>query len=257
MRTKIFTFIDSLIVPSLFVAVGLFAWHAAVTWFGVPAFVLPSLRDILIELGAHPLLYAENARVTLTTALMGYIVAIAVGVGLAGAFVWSRTLERGLYPYVLTIKITPTIAFAPLLVLWLGIGMASKIVTVVLICFFPIFIGALKGLKSADTDAVNLFRSLGATKWQTLRYLRLPSALPYLFPALKVSVLLALTGALVGEFVASNKGIGYMALYGLKTYESTVTFASVLTLILCGYVLFWLMSSAERRFVFWHRQNDL
>jgi NitT/TauT family transport system permease protein len=246
-----------LIVPIMCLVAGFVLWHLAAAYSGIPQFLLPAPHTVLLELWGRPLVYLEHLFVTLATTILGYVVAIALSFALVAIFTWSKILERVLYPYLLTIKITPTIALSPLLILWLGVGMVSKLIIVVLICFFPIFVGTLKGFRSADPEAVDLFRSLSANVWQTMRYLRLPSAMPYVFPALKVSVLLALTGALLGEFIASTKGLGYMAMFALRTYDSTVLFASILVLVACGFVLFGLVSLVEKRVVFWQRSSDL
>lgn len=243
------------ILPILSLITGLTAWHISVLWLGVPEFLLPLPRDVVFELLSRPEHYFSHTITTLYIAMTGLFIAICLGVGLAVLFVLSPTFERSFYPYILTIKITPTIALSPLLVLWLGIGSTAKIVIVVLICFFPIFVGCLKGFKSLDSGLVDLFRSLKATPTQTMLYLRLPSALPYLFPALRVVVLLSLTGALIGEFIASNRGIGYLILYSLRTYDSTGMFAGIVSVALVGFVLFWLVSFLERRVVFWQKHE--
>lgn len=245
------------ILPILFITFGLFLWHLMVTWLQVPEFLLPTPRGVLVEMLSRPEYYWTQAYHTTFVASIGYGLAILVGIGLAALFSWSQTIERGLYPYVLLIKIIPTVAIAPLLILWLGIGTASKLTTVILICFFPIFVAALKGFKSVDDGLLDLFRTYHASRLQKLLHLSLPSSLPYLFPALKISLLLSFTGALIGEFVSSNKGLGYVILYGLRVYDSQVMFAAIMTLAVFGLLAYGLLGLLERKVVFWQRHEGL
>lgn len=245
------------ILPISFITFGLFAWHAAVVWFNVPDFLLPTPRGVVLELFSRPTYYLFHAYHTFSVAILGYAIAIIIGIGLAAIFTSSRTIERSFYPYVLTLKITPTVAIAPLLILWFGIGSVSKLIIVILICFFPIFVAALKGFKSVDEGLLDLFRSYGASRLRTLLNLNLPSSLPYIFPALKIAILLSFTGAIVGEFISSNKGLGYVILYGLRVYDSHIMFAAITTLVFFGFVAYGLISLLERRVVFWQRHEGL
>lgn len=140
---------------------------------------------------------------------------------------------------------------APLLVLWFGTGLFSKIVAAALVCFFPILVNTVKGLGSVNNDALDLFKSYSATKWQIFTKLRLPNSLPYIFSALKISTGLAVVGAVVGEFVGASKGIGYVILVSSYHLETTTMFAAIIMSALAGVLFFWLISVLEKKFIFW------
>jgi len=198
----------ALITPLLFGRAALALWQAVVVPWAVPEYLLPSPaaimasvdRSLLVQLG-----------VTFMEALSGFALASLLAFAIALLFARFPTLECGLFPIAIAIKTTPIIAITPLLVLWQGTGWWSKITAASLICFFPVLVNVVKGLKSVELDFHDLFRSLGATSGQEFSKLRLPFALPYLFSALKISSSLAVVGAIVGEFVAATQGLGYLA----------------------------------------------
>ena len=257
MRQKTLKKLTGLYIPTISILLGILSWQAAVQAEIVPAFMLPAPFSIFSELIANPGLYGHHLLVTAKNAMSGYLIAVMLSLGLASLFTASSNFEKALYPYILTLKITPTIALTPLIILWLGIGDASKITIVVLICFFPIFLGALKGLKSIEPEVLDLFTSLGAKRWQSLWHLRLPSSLPYIFPGLKVALLLSLTGAIIGEYIASQAGIGYLSLYALRTYDTVTMFTAIACLVIYGFLLFGLLSYLERKIVFWRKDSSL
>jgi NitT/TauT family transport system permease protein len=170
-------------------------------------------------------------------------------------FVRFRTLEQGLFPIAIAVKTTPIVAVAPLLVIWLGTGWWSKIVAVILICFFPVLVNAVKGLKAADAEYRELFQTLGATRSQEFRKLRIPYCLPYLFSALKISSSLAIVGAIVGEFVGATQGLGYLIMVSSAHLETATLFAAIAAAALAGIILFYVIGWAEERIIFWHSGN--
>jgi NitT/TauT family transport system permease protein len=162
-----------------------------------------------------------------------------------------HTLEEGLFPIAIAVKTTPIVAIAPLLVIWLGTGWWSKIVAAILICFFPVLVNTVKGLKAADLEYRELFETMGASSSQEFRKLRVPYCLPYLFSALKISSSLAVVGAIVGEFVGAKAGLGYLLLQKNFNFDMAGTFAVLVVLSLIGVVLHSLIRLAQRRVIFW------
>lgn len=229
----------------VFVAI-LFLWETAVLVFKIPSYFLPKPSEIIIEIISNFQTLLENLGITMLEVISGFIIANILGFVTAVVFVHSKTIERSLYPYVLSVKMTPIIAIAPFLVVWFGVGILSKIATVVVICFFPILVNTIKGLKLVDNEALDLFDSLSANKWQIFLKLRLPNSFPYIFQALKMAAPLAIVGALVGEFVGGNKGIGYIILTYTTLFETTKAFSAIIVIIIVGILFFGLISLIEK-----------
>ena len=189
---------------------GLVLWEVLVKAFDVQEWLLPPVSQILTELFADPVLFLENAWVTLREILVGFIVSTTFGFVMATGMFWSRLLERSVYPFLIASQTIPVFTLAPLLIIWTGTGMTPKVVIVVLFTFFPITIGLMTGLRSVDSDMVAMFRTLGASKWQMFTKLHLPSALPYLFAGLKVAAVVAVIGAVIGEWIGASSGLGWL-----------------------------------------------
>jgi len=240
----------ALITPLLFGAAALALWQAVVVLWAVPEYLLPSPAAILASVDQSLLV---QFGVTFMEALSGFAFASLLAFAIALLFVRFPTLERGLFPIAIAIKTTPIIAIAPLLVLWQGTGWWSKITAASLICFFPVLVNVVKGLKSVELDFHDLFRSLGATSAQEFGKLRLPFALPYLFSALKISSSLAVVGAIVGEFVGATQGLGYLIMISSAHLETATLFSAVFASAFAGIALFYAIGLVERRVVFWHR----
>jgi len=187
--------------------------------------------------------------------LIGYIIANILGFITAVIFAHSKTAEKGLYPYAIALKTTPLIAIAPLLILWFGSGIASKSAASALICFFPILVNTVKGLKTLDDEVLDLFRSFSASQWQIFIKLRLPNSLPYIFSALKISTGLSIIGAVVGEFVGANKGIGFVILTSSYYFETAKMFAAVTMAALAGLLFFYVVSFIEEKVIFWQKDS--
>lgn len=235
--------------PLAFGFLALAAWQAVVMVTRVPEYLLPSPtavlatvdRTLMIQLG-----------ITFIEALSGFLIASVLAFVLAILFVRFRTLEDGIFPIAIAVKTTPIVAIAPLLVIWLGTGWRSKIAAAVLICFFPVLVNAVKGLKAADAEYRELFRTLGANRAQEFRKLRIPYCLPYLFSALKISSSLAVVGAIVGEFVGATQGLGYLIIVSSAHLETATLFSAILAAALAGIAMFYAIGWTERQIVFWH-----
>jgi NitT/TauT family transport system permease protein len=160
-----------------------------------------------------------------------------------------------LFPIAIALKTTPIVAVAPLLVIWLGTGWTSKIAAAVLISFFPVLVNAAKGLKAADAEYRELFQTMGSSRAQEFRKLRLPYCLPYLFSALKISSSLAVVGAIVGEFVGATQGLGYLIIVSSSHLETPTVFAAIVAAAAAGITMFYLIGWIERSVVFWNSDS--
>ena len=238
-------------IPILFFVGILLVWEVLVLLFSIPEYLLPKPTSIISEIITNFGSLLSHTGITMFEAIIGYLIANLIGFSVAVIFAHSKTIEKGIYPYAIALKTTPIIAMAPLLVLWFGTGLFSKIVAAALVCFFPILINTVKGLGSVNNDALDLFKSYSATKWQIFTKLRLPNSLPYIFSALKISTGLAVVGAVVGEFVGASKGIGYVILVSSYHLETTTMFAAIIMSALAGVLFFWLISVLEKKFIFW------
>src|SRR6202030_2274827 len=238
--------------PVIFGLLGLAAWQAIVMVADIPEYLLPAPSAIFANVDRT---LAVQLAVTFIEALIGFLIAGVLAFGCAIMFVRFNTLEEGLFPIAIAIKTTPIVAVAPLLVIWLGTGWWSKIVAVILICFFPVLVNAVKGLKAADAEYRELFQTLGATRLQEFRKLRIPYCLPYLFSALKISSSLAIVGAIVGEFVGATQGLGYLIMVSSAHLETATLFAAIAAAALAGIAMFYVIGWTEERVIFWHSGN--
>jgi NitT/TauT family transport system permease protein len=243
---------SSILAPLIFGLLVLAAWQAIVMIAEIPEYLLPAPSTILASIDRT---LAVHLGVTFVEALAGFLIASLLAFGCAILFVRFATLEEGLFPIAIAIKTTPIVAVAPLLVIWLGTGWWSKIVAVILICFFPVLVNAVKGLKAADAEYRELFQTLGATRAQEFRKLRIPYCLPYLFSALKISSSLAIVGAIVGEFVGATQGLGYLIMISSAHLETATLFAAIAAAALAGIIMFYVIGWTEQRLLFWHSGN--
>ena len=239
------------LAPIGFFALIIAVWEFLVRVFSVPQYLLPAPSAIAADFASNINSLLFHAGVTLWEAFLGFLLANALGILVAIAFAHSKTLEKGLYPFAIALKTTPIVAMAPLLILWFGNGIASKVAAAALIAFFPAIVNTTRGLKSVDNEALDLFKSLSASKWQIFSKLRFPTALPYIFSALKISTSLAVVGAIVGEFVGANKGIGFVILVSSYHLEIVEMFSAVIAAALTGIIFFLVISFIEKRVVFW------
>jgi NitT/TauT family transport system permease protein len=207
---------------------------------------------VFAELGAAPGWYLGHAWYTLIVTLGGFALAVLVGVLLAVLIVESRLLEKSIYALIIGMNSVPKVAVAPLFVIWLGTDAEPKIAIAFLIAVFAIVIDAVLGLKSVPPDILDLARSLRGGRLATLWRIRFPCALPSLFAGMKVAVGLALVGAIVGEFVSSQRGLGYVILSAQGMFDTARVFAAILVLAAMGVALFWLIALLERFAIPWH-----
>lgn len=240
-------------VQIMLVFVGFFAaWQLGVMLFRPPEYILPAPDAILQELASAPLWYLGHAMHTVGATLLGFAMAMVLGILAAVGIVYSRFLESTLYTLLVALNSVPKIALAPLFIIWFGTGLSSKVAISFLIAIFAIVVDTVLGLRSVDPDALDLFRAMRSSPLQTLMWLRAPNALPYLFAGTKVAVSLALVGAIAGEFVASQAGLGYVILAAQGAFQTTRVFAAIVLLGILGTLLFYCVECIERLVIPWH-----
>lgn len=245
------------VLPALFLLTLVGLWQLAASTgllaelFGLEDFLVPSPAEIAEALWENRSLLAENAWVTLREILLGFGCALFAGIALAVAMHLSGFVLRSTYPLVIASQTIPIVAIAPILVIWFGFGIVPKILVVALVCFFPITVATLNGLSSVDAEATKMMRTLDASGWQIFRRLSVPTALPYLFTGIKISIVFAPIGALFGEWVGASSGLGHQILQDNAQLQAARLFAAVAILSVIGLTLFGLAALAERRVVTW------
>jgi NitT/TauT family transport system permease protein len=227
-------------------------WAAAVEVFEIPDYLLPAPQDVVRRMVRDWQVLARNAAYTLQSVLIGFSAGALVGVPLAFAVVLSRSVERVTMPLLVMSQTIPKVAIAPILVVWLGFGILPKIAIVFLISFFPIVVSTVVGLKNVEADMIDLVRSMGANTLKIMLRVRGPSALPQMFAGFKIAICLAVVGAIVGEFVGSDRGLGYLLLTSTGTLDGTLVWSALFILIAIGMILFAIVSKLERLTIPWH-----
>src|SRR5713101_7290499 len=243
---------SNLLAPTLATIAVLAAWAAIVRLFEIPDYLLPAPQDVAARIVKEwPVLWKHGAY-TLLSVLAGFAAGVVIGVPLAFGIVLSRSMERIAMPFLVMSQTIPKVAIAPILVVWLGFGILPKIAIVFLISFFPIVVSTVVGLKSVETDMIDLVRSMGARTAKIMLRVRAPSALPQMFAGFKIAVCLAVVGAIVGEFVGSDRGLGYLLLTSTGTLDGPLVWSALLVLIAMGVTLFAIVSKLERLAIPWH-----
>jgi NitT/TauT family transport system permease protein len=240
------------VLPLLAFAVFLLLWEWAVVAFRVRPFILPRPSQVAVALVAEAGQLIPAAVVTAEEIVLGFLLAVAIAVPLAVVLASSQWVERTLFPLVVSAQLIPKVALAPLLTVWLGLGMATKLTVAFLLSFFPILIDTMIGLKSVETGKILLARSMGAAAHDMFFKIRLPSALPNLFGGMKVASTLAVVGAIVGEFIGANAGLGNVLLIANSNYDTVMVFAGITYLTAVGMILFAVLDILERWAIPWH-----
>jgi NitT/TauT family transport system permease protein len=240
-------------VGALLVFAALFLlWEFAVHLFGIKEYLLPPPSKVWTEFLKRYAIVMPSAWVTLQEIVAGYLLAIVVSIPLALAVAYSRFMEQAVYPVIVFLQIIPKIAIAPLFIIWFGFGFTPKLLLVFLLSFFPIVVSSLAGFKSADRDVMDFARTTGASSWRLFFKIRLPQALPQIFTGLKVGAALAATAAVVAEFVASDKGLGYLLLQYNGNIDTPMVFATIVLLSLLGLAVYYVVEIIERLAIPWH-----
>jgi len=246
---------ERVLPPLIFALVILAIWQAYVVFGGIKESTLPRPTDVFTALWDNRTLLIDNAWVTIKEILLGFAVAIVLGVGLATLIRSSRTAERAIYPWLVVSQMVPVPAIAPILIIWTGFDMRPKVIVIALVSFFPIAVNTIDGLRAADPELLNLLKTLKANTWQRFRKAQLPAALPFLFSGLKVAAAFSVIGAVFAEWVGASEGLGYLILVLNNQTATTEMFAVIITLSLIGIGLFLLVSLVERLLLPWYYES--
>jgi putative hydroxymethylpyrimidine transport system permease protein len=237
--------------PALLILAGLGLWELIVHLVHIPAYLLPAPSQIAADLAADWPVLGPALLVTLQEVLLGFAIAVVAGVGLAVLLHLSPVVRRAVYPLLIGSQTVPIIVLAPILVIMLGYGIAPKLVIVALICFFPIVVNGIDGLKSVDPELIRMMRTLDASRWAVLRRVEFPAALPTIFSGLRIAATFAAIGAVFGEWSGSSQGLGYVMLAATPNLLTARIFAAIVLLTAVALTLFGVVSLLERIFVPW------
>lgn len=238
--------------PTAAIVLVLTAWHVGVVAFDVPKYLIPAPLAVAERLWQDRSFMLWHSGVTLLTTIGGFLLSVAVGVPLGMLLVWSRVLERAIMPLLVVSQSFPKVAVAPLIVIWFGLGSLPKILIAFSVAFFPIVIATIAGMKSVDTDLRDLARSMQASALNTFLKIRLPFALPQIFSGIKVAVAFSTVGAVVGEWVGADAGLGYLLLWSNANLDTPLLFAVLVCLMLIGLVLYYAVEFLEAWALPWH-----
>lgn len=227
-------------------------WEYAVWLFGVKEYLLPPPSKVWSEFLRRWDIVLQGALVTTQEIIGGYLIAVVVSVPMALLVARSRFVEESVYPVVVFLQIIPKIAIAPLFIIWLGFGIVPKLLIVFLLCFFPIVVASVAGFKSVDPEIRDFARTTGASGWTMFMKIQLPQALPDIFTGLKVGAALSATAAVVAEFVAADRGLGYLLLQYNGNFETPMVFAIIIVLSLIGLAVYYVVELLERLVIPWH-----
>lgn len=254
MRNRILDIVCPLITFVVIIAL----WQLYLYFFKIPDYILPSPAAVA---RAFVRAYGEgfiwpHIAFTLRSVIGGYVLGCLAGILLGVLFSESRMFERFLYPYVVLLQSMPKVALAPLITVWFGFGIESKIVMVALICFFPVFVNTLAGIAQSDPEMVDVFRTFSASRAHIFFNVKLPAAAGSIFAGLQIAVVLGLIGAVVAEFVSSRKGLGTMIQSAAQELNTGLMLTGVFTLALLGLAGNLLIRALKKRVVFWESRND-
>lgn len=229
------------------VVVFLGIWEAVTRVFKVPAYILPSPREVMAKVLGSSGLLGTHAVTSMIEILLGFIAAGLGGFLVGVMIVYSKRLEQAVEPFLVVSQVVPKVALAPLFIIWFGHGIEPKVIIAATIAFFPVLVNTVLGLKSVDREILEMMDSIAATKRQIFWRVRLPNSLPYVLPSLKVAALLSVVGAMVGEFVGADKGLGYLMIVGDVNLDTPLLFASLAMVTLIGLALYSAIGLVEVR----------
>jgi NitT/TauT family transport system permease protein len=252
--------------PLIALTFAIIAWETVCRLFNIPIYLLPAPSAVadtlwkLLSAGFVPPTYVGapaqgilyDAYVTLSEALVGMAIGTTVGLLFAVLMTHSRFAEQALYPIIISIRSTPTIAIAPVFIIWFGFTIMPKAIVAALATFYPVLVNCITGMRAVDPTALEFFQSVHASRWEIFLRLRLPNTLPYFFTAMRLNVSLSLIGAIVGELVGARDGVGHMMTAAAVTLRTTEVFSGVIVLTVIGLVLTELVTFVQSRVLYWH-----
>ncbi len=221
-------------------------WHGVVVGFDLPSYIIATPVATLLSLADPDYPWIHNIMITAAEIFGGYLLGVVVGVGMALMFSWFRTLNTIFMPLVVSLNMIPKVALGPIMIVWFSYGVLPNILIAFSICFLPVLLTTARGLQEVDPDLVDLVRTLKASRWQIFTKIQLPGALPYIFSGMKVAVVLAVAGAVVGELIQSEEGLGYLIMQVQVTLDTAAMFMAVLLITLVGVALYALVLGLER-----------
>jgi NitT/TauT family transport system permease protein len=239
--------------------VGIGVWQLAITIFNVPNYLVPTpahVWDALSE-GMQSGVLVHHTAVTAREIVVGYAAGSLVGIVLGFLIAQYQMAERMIYPYVIALNAVPKVAIAPLLVVWFGVGLTSKVIIAATVSFFPLLVNVIVGLRSTDSDQLRLMRSLTASGWQTFYMVKIRNALPMVFAGLEVAIVLSVVGVIVGEFVAAQEGLGYYISEMNALVNTPGMFAALLILSIMGFVMSQIVKLIAHKVVFWKQMDNI
>jgi len=238
-------------------AIILLVWHYYVVLFNVPVVVLPTPMQVLQAMMQESKALAEEAWITALECIYGFALAMAIGIPIAVTMTYSRIANQMFYPLLVASQSIPKVAIAPILLVWFGTGIKSKLAMAFVIAFFPVVVDTATGLRSTSPELLELARSLQCTRLQTFFKIQLPSALPSIFSGAKIAVTLSVIGAVIGEFIGSNEGLGNLLLTANSQLNSPLVWAALVVLSFLGVILYGLVVLAEKLLMPWAADADL
>lgn len=256
LRVRLRTLAEVVLPPSIFFILLVGGWQIYVTVREVPAIIMPKPSAILARLLEDPaFFFIENGLITFGEAVTGFAVGAVSAILVAVIMARSRALERSIFPLAVVIKATPLIVIAPLLIVWFGYTIYPKVIMAALLCFFPILVNTIIGLRSVNPTSLEFFRSLAASEFEILLRLRAPHSLPYVLSAFKTSVTLSVIGAVVAEWSGAGEGLGRMIFMQAALLDQVSVFAGIVVLALMGILLTAIVSWLEKMLLYWHEST--
>lgn len=240
------------IYPAVAILCSIALWQVSITLFSIPAYLLPSPLGVLERLGGDFRFLLYHSGVTMLETLGGFALSIVIGIPLGILLVWSRTLERAIMPLLVVSQAFPKVAVAPLIIIWFGLGLFPKVLIAFSVAFFPIVVSTIAGMRSVDSDLNDLARSMQSSATKIFLKISLPYAMPQIFSGLKVAIAFATVGAVVGEWVGAESGLGYLLLSANANLDTTLLFAVLVALMIIGLALYYVVEIAERLMIPWH-----
>jgi NitT/TauT family transport system permease protein len=242
----------------LLVLAVLAAWEGAVRLFEIPAYIVPAPSKVCVALyhGIASMLYIRHLWTTLIETLLGFVAGSVIALVLGTLIALNRRCEYFLYPFILMFQAMPKVALAPLIIIWFGLGLSSKVAQAALTAFFPLMVNTIVGLRSTDDDRVALMRSLDASEIQIFRMLRMPGAMPYIFAGFEIAMMLSLIGAIVAEFVGAQRGLGVLIMSMTFTMDVAGQFSVLVLLSMLGLLLHTIIVVIRKRLLFWDTSQN-
>jgi len=239
------------------------AWQLSVAWFHIPDYILPAPKKVLDVLWAGLAVSPSNPQgfyialaSTLENAAAGYVIGVSFGIVLGSLMAEFRPIEMSVMPYTFALQSLPKVAIAPLIIIWCGFGDGSKVAMAALMTFFPMMVNTFAGIRATEPERIDLMRALSASRLETYRIVKIPSAAPYIFAGLNMSVVYALLGALIAEFLGAQQGVGVVILQAQAISDTAGVFAILIVLAAVGVVLHWSVGYVERRIIHWAKRSN-